>query len=63
MKSESVCVANMVETDVAIFSCDSGQLIGVQDYPVEEGDRMLDGHSMRTPIWFRPTVALRGTSI
>ncbi|KAG2558340.1 hypothetical protein PVAP13_8NG122300 [Panicum virgatum] len=63
LKSESVCVANIMEIDVVMFSCGSGQLVGVQAYPVEEGDRLLDGHSMRTPIWFRPTVPLRGSSI
>ena len=63
MKSECVCVADMVENDVVTFSCGSGQLTEKQDYPVEEGARLLDGHSLRTPIWFLPTVPLRGTSI
>jgi hypothetical protein len=39
---------NIMEIDVVMFSCGSGQLVGVQAYPVEEGDRLLDGHSMRT---------------
>ena len=60
MKSESVCVADMVEIEVVSFSCGSGQLTEKQDYPVEEGARLLDGHSRRTPIWFLPTKTKKG---
>ncbi|CAL4892769.1 unnamed protein product [Urochloa decumbens] len=56
VKHNSVYVASLADNDVMIIAmgseADSG--IEMQDYPIRDGCRLLDGHSIRTPIWFRP---------
>ncbi|CAL4962202.1 unnamed protein product [Urochloa decumbens] len=57
VKSDRVYIANMAGNDSIIFSLnnEADSSIEVQDYPIEEQYHLLDGHSIRTPMWFRPT--------
>lgn len=57
VKADKVYIANMSNIDSMIFSMDSEaeNSIEKQDYPIEEASRLLDGMSIRTPMWFRPT--------
>ncbi|CAL5017646.1 unnamed protein product [Urochloa decumbens] len=56
LKPNSVYVANVAHNDVMIIGMGSEADVGIkmQDYPIKDGFRLLDGHSMRTPMWFRP---------
>ncbi|CAL4886802.1 unnamed protein product [Urochloa decumbens] len=58
IKRNSLYVADMGGKDVLTFELkDEGEaIIERHDFPREEAVRLLDGHSMRTPMWFRPTL-------
>jgi hypothetical protein len=57
IKPNSVCVANLDDTDVIIFSMEPGKEQSKQliDLPIKKDACLLNKHSMRTQIWFRPT--------
>jgi hypothetical protein len=57
IKTNSVCVADLDDTDVIIFSMEPGKEQSMQliDLPIKKEARLLNKHSMRTPMWFRPT--------
>ncbi|CAL4906684.1 unnamed protein product [Urochloa decumbens] len=57
-----VYVANLSEWDVIGFDMDGGEnaVLDMRDYPAEDEARLSDGHSMRTPMWFRPTCPSKG---
>ncbi|CAL4886810.1 unnamed protein product [Urochloa decumbens] len=61
IKPNCVYVADMGGNDVLTFAlqADGEALIEKHDLPTEQGARLLDGHSMRTPMWFRPTLPSR----
>ncbi|CAL5002428.1 unnamed protein product [Urochloa decumbens] len=62
LKGDSVYIADMVNFDVVICSMDNegGVSIKRQDFPTDEMVHLLDGRSIRTPMWFRPTAPSRG---
>ncbi|CAL4988754.1 unnamed protein product [Urochloa decumbens] len=62
LKGDSVYIADMVNFNVVICSMDNegGVSIKRQDFPTDEMVHLLDGHSIRTPMWFRPTAPSRG---
>ncbi|CAL4962201.1 unnamed protein product [Urochloa decumbens] len=57
IKPNSVYVSNLAEWDIMVFDMDGAEdaVFQMQDYPVVDDVRLPDGHSMRTPMWFRPT--------
>jgi hypothetical protein len=57
IKPISVCVADLDNTDVIIFSMEPGKEQSMQliNLPIKKDARLLNRHSIRTPMWFRPT--------
>ncbi|CAL4932265.1 unnamed protein product [Urochloa decumbens] len=58
IKEDRVYIASMCDNDSIIFSMDSeaDQPLDKQNYPIKKESRWPDGLSIRTPMWFRPTV-------
>jgi hypothetical protein len=65
IKPNSVYVANLADNDVVIFSMEPGKEKSMQliDLPMRGATRMLDRHSMRTPMWFHPTRPSRANKL
>jgi hypothetical protein len=65
IKPNSVCVADLADNDVVIFSMEPGKEKSMQliDLHTRGAARMLDRHSMRTPMWFRPTRPSRANKL
>jgi hypothetical protein len=59
LTADSVYLADTVKYDVVICTMENEGSVGItkQDYPVDETARLLDGYSVRTLMWFRPTAA------
>jgi hypothetical protein len=57
IKPNSVCVADLDDTDVIIFSMEPGkeQIMQLIDLPIKKEARLLNKHSMRRLMWFPPT--------
>ncbi|CAL4962204.1 unnamed protein product [Urochloa decumbens] len=58
IKPNSVYVANMVGSDVTIFAMQAESDVPIEkhNYPIKEQARPGVRQSLRTPMWFRPTV-------
>ncbi|CAL4951604.1 unnamed protein product [Urochloa decumbens] len=58
IKEDRVYIVSMCDNDSIIFSMDSeaDQPLDKQNYPIKKESRWPDGLSIRTPMWFRPTV-------
>lgn len=59
MKPNNVYFANLMRSDVVIVDMEDGTTVAVEkhNYPVEDRCRLMDGFSIRSPMWFRPTKA------
>ncbi|CAL4899385.1 unnamed protein product [Urochloa decumbens] len=59
VEADRVYIASMCDNDSVIFSMDSSEAensIEKRNYPIKKESRLIDGMSIRTPMWFRPTV-------
>lgn len=58
IKGNHVYVANLLDSDVIILTTKEGEGVRIEkhNYPLDKVARLLSGKSMRTPIWFRPTL-------
>jgi hypothetical protein len=65
IKPNSVCVADLDDTDVIIFSMEPGKEQSMQliDLPIKKDARLPNKRSMRTPMWFRPVQSKEATLI
>jgi hypothetical protein len=65
IKPNSVCETDLAENDVVILSMEPGKEKSMQliDLHTRGAARMLDRHSMRTPMWFRPTRLSRANKL
>ncbi|CAL4997580.1 unnamed protein product [Urochloa decumbens] len=59
IRPNSVYIANLRDSDVVTFHMYHGAGSQLQDFPIHGGRRLLPKHSMRTPMWVRPTVPSR----
>jgi hypothetical protein len=57
IKTNIVCLADLDDTDVIIFSMEPGKEQSTQliNLPIKKEAHLLNKHSMRTLMWFRPT--------
>ncbi|CAL4962206.1 unnamed protein product [Urochloa decumbens] len=57
LKANTVYVADVANNDMVMCSMKPGGGDGItkQNFPVDEAHRLVDGYSVRTPMWFRPT--------
>lgn len=57
IKPNSIYFGNFMGSDVMIIDMEDETTASVEqhNYPVEEHRRLMDGHSIRSPMWFCPT--------